>query len=68
MQTNTKQTPKSCSCAWCHRGKSSAAGHAMMKSDERNNRRFISALLRKIVNDEEIEDDIYRIHKGNFYD
>ena len=35
MVTNTKQTPKSCCCWCCQRGKHSSGGHALMKYDER---------------------------------
>ena len=32
---STKQTPKSCSCGQCKRGKRSEGGHYFMKYDER---------------------------------
>lgn len=39
MDTNTKQTPKSCSCSCCRRGKHTPGGHVMRKYDNRAYRR-----------------------------
>ena len=42
-----KQTPKSCSCFQCKRGKHSASGHVMMKADERSFRHAQKIALAK---------------------
>jgi len=44
---STKQTPKSCSCSQCKRGKHTASGHAMMKYDERSFRHAQKVALKK---------------------
>lgn len=59
---STKQTPKSCSCGACKRGKHSKAGHAMMKADERAFRHAAKIRLRKG------EDHYFVAPKGNYYD
>lgn len=42
-----KQTPKSCGCFSCRRGKSSKAGKKMMKSEERSFRHHTKVALNK---------------------
>lgn len=48
MQSNSKVSPKSCSCAQCLRGKHTKAGHVMMKCDERANRHAVKSELDKL--------------------
>jgi hypothetical protein len=43
----TKQTPKSCSCSQCKRGKHSKAGKISMKKDERAFRHGQKIALKK---------------------
>jgi hypothetical protein len=43
---STKQTPKSCSCRSCKRGKHTRAGHLAMKKDERAFRHAQNAALK----------------------
>lgn len=43
----TKQTPKSCSCESCKRGKSSVSGKKLMKLDERAYRHGANVQVRK---------------------
>lgn len=62
MITNTKATPKSCSCTQCKRGKHSNPGHQMMKADERAYRHEMKIRLA------EGDEDIPLIPKGNYYD
>jgi len=57
-----KQTPKSCSCRQCLRGKHSKAGHEMMKHDERAFRHNAKISLKKGI------EDISVAPKGNYYD
>jgi len=42
-----KQTPKSCGCAQCRRGKASEAGHVIRKKEERAFRHQAKADLKK---------------------
>lgn len=61
--TNTKGTPKSCSCSHCIRGKHTASGHSLMKADERAYRHAAKIALNKQ------EDPIIAVGpKGNYYD
>jgi hypothetical protein len=64
MDTNTKHTPKSCSCSQCTRGKHSAKGHVHMKADERAYRHAAKIALAQL------EDDVILQSApiGNFYD
>lgn len=57
-----KQTPKSCSCSQCKRGKHSKGGHEMMKHDERKFRHAQKVALNKGA------EDISVAPKGNYYD
>lgn len=47
MYSGVKQTPKSCSCRQCRRGKHTPAGHYMMRSDERAYRHNAKISLQK---------------------
>lgn len=44
---STKQTPKSCSCNACRRGKSSTGQKVMMKSNERAFRHNVKIALKQ---------------------
>lgn len=58
---STKQTPKSCSCSQCKRGKSSRYGKKMMQHDERAFRHNQKIALSK-------EQEVQVAHVGNYYD
>lgn len=58
----TKQTPKSCSCGTCKRGKHSKTGHALMKADERAHRHNTKIALNQG------KEDIAIVPIGNYYD
>lgn len=45
MDSNTKQSPKSCSCSACRRGKGSRSGKQMMRLDQRSFRRYATMIL-----------------------
>ena len=57
-----KQTPKSCSCGQCKRGKHSKSGRCLMKLDERAFRHNAKIALNKGA------EDIGIAPKGNYYD
>ena len=57
-----KQTPKSCSCLHCMRGKHTKSGHEMMKYDERAFRHKQKIALNKGA------EDISVVPIGNYYD
>ena len=57
-----KQTPKSCSCSQCKRGKHSKSGHKLMAYDERKFRHAQKIALAKGKN------DISVAPIGNYYD
>ena len=59
---STKQTPKSCSCNQCLRGKHTKAGHKLMKHDERAFRHEAKIALNKGA------EEIGIAPKGNYYD
>lgn len=68
-----KQTPKSCSCQHCTRGKHTKAGHELMNYDERALRRAEKCKLDYAVKHnynidllEEVVNDVAPI--GNYYD
>jgi hypothetical protein len=63
MDTNTKQTPKSCSCRQCQWGKHCEGGKFMMKHDERAYRHNAKIQLAK--GDEVI---LTSGPVGNYYD
>lgn len=58
-----KQTPKSCNCTQCRRGKHTKSGHFMMKCDERALRRKVKQMLQT-----EQFDNIPTVPIGNYYD
>lgn len=67
MQTSTKQTPKSCSCRVCLRGKHTKTGHIFMKYDERIYRHAAKIRLTKIGLD--LDEEIFNSGPiGNYYD
>jgi len=57
-----KQTPKSCSCGQCTRGKHTKSGHELMKHDERAFRHEQKIALKKGA------EDIAVAPVGNYYD
>ncbi len=59
--TNTKATPKSCSCQQCRRGKHGGAKD-IVKADERAYRHSMKIRLA------EGNEDIMLAPKGNYYD
>ncbi len=61
--TNTKGTPKSCSCPCCKRGQASGCGNAMKRYDERAYRHDAKIALKK--NDDPV---IASGPIGNYYD
>lgn len=63
MQTNTKQTPKSCSCGMCQVGKHTKPGNFYMKHDERAYRHN-SKIALKIAEDVILTSGPI----GNYYD
>lgn len=65
--TNTKATPKSCSCSQCTRGKHTKGGHSMMKADERAYRHAAKISLTRLDQDYEVS-VIASAPKGNYYD
>lgn len=58
-----KQSPKSCSCSQCTRGKHTPAGHRLMKADEKSLRQKTRIALAK----GEYE-NITPAPIGNYYD
>jgi len=61
--TNTKGTPKSCSCGQCSRGKHTAGGRFMRRDDEHAYRHAAKIALNKY------EDPVIDVGpKGNYYD
>jgi len=58
----TKQTPKSCSCRMCKRGKMTKAGNIRMKHDERSFRHSAKVAIKKGI------DFLGIAPKGNYYD
>ncbi len=66
-QTNTKQTPKSCSCNQCKRGIHTPGGHFMRNADERAYRRATKIALAKLG--EDLDTEIFNSAPiGNYYD
>jgi len=57
-----KQTPKSCSCKTCTRGKHTKSGHELMKADERAFRHSQKIALAKGA------EDVAVAPVGNYYD
>ncbi len=68
MQTSTKQTPKSCSCGECVRGKHSNIGHALTKADQRAYRHDAKIQLAKLVTEDLDACVIQSGPIGNYYD
>jgi hypothetical protein len=67
MITNTKHTPKSCSCQQCIRGKHTAGGHTLVKADERAYRHAAKIALAHIGGD--LDEEIFQSAPiGNYYD
>jgi hypothetical protein len=62
--TNTKGSPKSCSCTQCTRGKHSVVGHSMMKADERAYRHAAKISLKQLGEDAVVSSGPI----GNYYD
>lgn len=67
MQTSTKQTPKSCSCEQCTRGKHSGAGIFLRRYDQRTYRHQAKIQLTKLGEDMD-EQVIQSGPIGNYYD
>lgn len=68
MDTNTKQTPKSCSCNQCRRGIHTPGGRFMRKTDERSYRHNTKIALHKL-GDEDLDTEIFNSAPiGNYYD
>lgn len=65
--TNTKHTPKSCSCSGCSRGKHSKWGREMLRIDERAYRHAAKISLTKLDEDYESR-SILSAPIGNYYD
>jgi hypothetical protein len=66
MMTNTKQTPKSCSCSQCLRGKHTRGGHSLMKADERAYRHNAKIVLDHI---DDLDEKVFNSGPiGNYYD
>lgn len=63
MITNTKQTPKSCSCSACRFGKHTKTGHYYIKCDQRAYRHAAKIALAK-----EEDPVILSGPIGNYYD
>lgn len=67
MITSTKQTPKSCSCTQCMRGKHSECGRTMIKYDQRAYRHQAKIQLANLG--EDLDDQIIQSAPiGNYYD
>ena len=67
MQTNTKESPKSCNCFQCRRGKHSANGHALIKHDQRAYRHDAKIRLQHLG--EDLDGEIFQSGPiGNYYD
>lgn len=67
MVTNTKQTPKSCSCEQCTYGKHTASGHTEMKYYERAYRHASKIKLQQLGDD--LDNEIFNSGPiGNYYD
>jgi hypothetical protein len=65
--TNTKQTPKSCTCEQCRHGKHSDGGNCMMKHDERAYRHQSKIQLQRLGDD--LDAEIFNSAPiGNYYD
>jgi len=58
----TKQTPKSCSCSQCRRGKHTRSGRALIRYDERKFRHGCKIALKKGA------EEIGIVPIGNYYD
>lgn len=71
-QTNTKQTPKSCSCRMCRWGKSRPGSKFMMKAHERSARHDVTRALHKLasqqVDDPDNPEVFHFIPTGHRYD
>lgn len=71
MHSNSKTSPKSCSCTQCRRGKGSEPGKHRMKLDERAFRHAANAQTRLfpcLKGDLDDYDTPSPAPKGNFYD
>lgn len=67
MNTNTKQTPKSCSCNQCRRGIHTPGGRFMRKADERSYRHNAKIALNNLG--EDLDKEIFNSAPiGNYYD
>lgn len=67
MDTNTKQTPKSCSCSMCRYGKHTKTGHAYMTHDQRAYRHKAKIKLQHLG--DELDEEIFQSGPiGNYYD
>lgn len=67
MQTNTKQTPKSCSCGQCRRGIHTPGGRFMRRADERAYRHNTKTVLHLLSKD--LDEEIFNSAPiGNYYD
>lgn len=62
--TNTKGTPKSCSCSQCKRGKHTAGGRYMRRYDNRAYRHDSKVILNKLLEDAVLDTGPI----GNYYD
>lgn len=65
MVTNTKSTPKSCSCGMCRRGKGTKTGKFYMRADERAFRRLAKVQLLRYGED---DDTPLAAPRGGYYD
>jgi hypothetical protein len=67
METNTKQTPKSCSCNQCKRGIHTPGGRYMRKADEHSYRHATKIALARLGDD--LDSEIFNSGPiGNYYD
>lgn len=66
MVSNTKLSPKSCSCRTCRRGKSTDGNKFMMRRDQRAYRHAANLLLRLWRNDG--DDTPMAAPVGGYYD
>lgn len=66
METNTKQTPKSCSCESCHFGKHPEGGHFMRRYSNKAYRHNCSIMLRALG--KELDSEIFNSGPiGSYY-
>jgi hypothetical protein len=67
METNTKQTPKSCSCNACRLGKHTEGGHFMRRYDNKAYRHDCNCRLKALG--EDLDSEIFNSGPiGNYYD